>query len=159
LFRFLSPSRPGPSDSSFRSPLRILGYTCRCNPYGCSPREPTHHAAFQGAASSSSPSAGRFPGGERTGPSMVAVDRRVGRPLLKSVTGRVKSNICSLPEQDVGIPRGLDSMPPGPQLGAILSSIDIEQLEGRDAILFARAQRRQISHEQARRDRRRPDRH
>jgi hypothetical protein len=53
--------------------------------------------------------------------------------------------------QDVaGIPRGLDAMPPGPQLAAMLSSIDVEGLEGRDVILFARAQQRQISHDQAR---------
>jgi hypothetical protein len=54
-------------------------------------------------------------------------------------------------EQDVAaIPQGLDAMPPGPPLAAILSSIDVDQLQGRDAILFARAQRRQISHDQAR---------
>jgi len=49
-----------------------------------------------------------------------------------------------------GIPRGLDAMPPGPPLAAILSSIGVDQLAGRDAIIFVRAQRRQISHDQAR---------
>lgn len=49
-----------------------------------------------------------------------------------------------------GIPRGLDAMEPGPQLAAILSAIDVDQLSGRDAVMFARAQQRQISHEQAR---------
>lgn len=49
-----------------------------------------------------------------------------------------------------GIPRGLDAMKPGPQLAAILSTIDVDRLSGRDAVIFARAQQRQISHEQAR---------
>jgi len=49
-----------------------------------------------------------------------------------------------------GIPRGLDDMPPGPRLAAVLSSIDVEQLPGRDAIFFARAQHRQIAHDRAR---------
>lgn len=49
-----------------------------------------------------------------------------------------------------GIPRGLDAIEPGPQLAAILSTIDVDRLSGRDAVLFARAQQRQISHEQAR---------
>ncbi len=48
------------------------------------------------------------------------------------------------------IPRGLDAMRPGPRLGAILSAIDVERLSGRDAVIFARAQQRQISHDQAR---------
>jgi len=49
-----------------------------------------------------------------------------------------------------GIPAGLDGMTPGPRLGAILSTIDIEGLSGREAVLFARAQNRQIAHDQAR---------
>lgn len=48
------------------------------------------------------------------------------------------------------IPRGLDAMKPGPRLGALLSAIDVASLNGRDAVLFARAQQRQISHDQAR---------
>lgn len=48
------------------------------------------------------------------------------------------------------IPRGLDAMKPGPQLASILSTMDIDRLSGRDAVIFARAQQRQISHEQAR---------
>ena len=48
------------------------------------------------------------------------------------------------------IPRGLDAMGPGPHLAASLSSIDVDRLSGREAVIFARAQQRQISHEQAR---------
>jgi hypothetical protein len=53
-------------------------------------------------------------------------------------------------QEPAGIPQGLDVVPTGPRLAAILSTIDVEQLEGRDAVLFARAQQRQISHDQAR---------
>jgi hypothetical protein len=53
-------------------------------------------------------------------------------------------------QKRAGIPRGLDDMPPGPRLAAILSTIEVELLEGREAVLFARAQQRQISHDQAR---------
>jgi hypothetical protein len=49
-----------------------------------------------------------------------------------------------------GIPQGLDTMPVGPKLAAILSTIDVDRLTGRDVIMFARAQARQISHDQAR---------
>jgi hypothetical protein len=48
------------------------------------------------------------------------------------------------------IPSGLDAMPPGPGLAAILSSIDVAHLSGRDAVRFARATHRQIAHDQAR---------
>lgn len=48
------------------------------------------------------------------------------------------------------IPQGLDEMEPGPFLSAILASIDVDTLTGRAAVIFARAQQRQISHEQAR---------
>lgn len=54
-------------------------------------------------------------------------------------------------ETDVSvIPQGLDEMAPGPTLAALLSSIDVEKLSGRHAVIFARAQQRQISHDQAR---------
>ena len=49
-----------------------------------------------------------------------------------------------------GLPRGLEAVEPGPQLAAILSTIDVDRLSGRDAVIFARTQQRQISHEQAR---------
>lgn len=48
------------------------------------------------------------------------------------------------------IPGSLDQMSPGPRLGALLSTVDIERLSGHDAIVFARAQQRQISYDQAR---------
>ncbi|MGD2061201.1 MAG: DUF222 domain-containing protein [Acidimicrobiia bacterium] len=48
------------------------------------------------------------------------------------------------------IPQGLDQMPPGPALAGFLASIDVENLSGRAAVIFARAQQRQISHDQAR---------
>ena len=53
-------------------------------------------------------------------------------------------------QESAAIPQSLDDMRPGPQLAAILSTIDVERLKGRDAVLFARAQQRQISHDQAR---------
>ncbi|HUF14851.1 MAG TPA: DUF222 domain-containing protein [Acidimicrobiia bacterium] len=49
-----------------------------------------------------------------------------------------------------GIPRDLDAIPAGLRLAAVLSSIDVESISGRAAILFARAQQRQISHDHAR---------
>lgn len=49
------------------------------------------------------------------------------------------------------IPRGLDAMPPGPKLAAFLSTIDVETLNGRETIVFLRAQDRQASYDQARR--------
>lgn len=55
-----------------------------------------------------------------------------------------------LEQEKAGIPQVLDEMPPGPSLAAILSSIDVEQLEGHDVVSFARAQQRQISYDQAR---------
>lgn len=48
------------------------------------------------------------------------------------------------------IPRGLDAIPPGPRLAAILSTIDVDWLSGRDAVVFTRASHRQIAHDQAR---------
>jgi len=49
-----------------------------------------------------------------------------------------------------GIPAGLDELKPSPRLGAILSTIDVDRLSGREAVIFARAQNRQIAHDQAR---------
>lgn len=48
------------------------------------------------------------------------------------------------------IPRGLENVSPGPRLAALLSTIQVETLSGRDAVRFAKAQHRQISHDQAR---------
>ena len=45
---------------------------------------------------------------------------------------------------------GLDEMSLGPAPAGLLASIDVEQLSGRDAVIFARAQQRQFSHDQAR---------
>jgi hypothetical protein len=52
--------------------------------------------------------------------------------------------------ESAGIPQGVDVMAPGPRLATILSTVDVERLEGAEAVLFARAQQRQISHDQAR---------
>lgn len=55
--------------------------------------------------------------------------------------------------QDPGkhvIPPDLDSIPPGPFLSALLSSIDGTKLSGYDLVVVMRARSRQIAHEQAR---------
>ncbi len=49
-----------------------------------------------------------------------------------------------------GIAEGLDGISPGPRLAAILSTIDVEHLSGQHAIIFIRAQNRQIAHDEAR---------
>ncbi len=48
------------------------------------------------------------------------------------------------------IPSGLDGMAPGPVLAAILASIDVAALSGRDQLVVLRAHQRMISHHQAR---------
>ncbi len=48
-----------------------------------------------------------------------------------------------------GIPKGLASMPPGPKLGAILSSIDRHRISGHDRVVLVQARARQIAHDQA----------
>ncbi len=47
------------------------------------------------------------------------------------------------------IPAGLDVMAPGPFLAAILSSIDMTELSGRDRVVVLRARQRMASHYQA----------
>jgi hypothetical protein len=47
------------------------------------------------------------------------------------------------------IPAGLDLMPTGPALGAILASIDVDALSGHDRVVVLRAQQRMASHFQA----------
>ncbi|MEX1208512.1 MAG: DUF222 domain-containing protein [Acidimicrobiia bacterium] len=47
------------------------------------------------------------------------------------------------------IPEGLDLMPTGPALGAILASIDVDALSGHDRVVVLRAQQRMASHFQA----------
>jgi len=47
------------------------------------------------------------------------------------------------------IPAGLDSMEPGPVLGAMLAGIDVASLSGYDQIVVLRAQQRMVSHHQA----------
>jgi hypothetical protein len=49
-----------------------------------------------------------------------------------------------------GVPKGLAEMAPGPQLAAIVSSIDRRSLSGHDQVLLLRAERRLASHYQAR---------
>src|SRR5262245_48870501 len=51
---------------------------------------------------------------------------------------------------DGGIPRGLADIPPGPELGGILASIDRDSLSGRERVVLLRAERRQAAHYQAR---------
>lgn len=48
------------------------------------------------------------------------------------------------------IPADLDEMEPGPILGAFLSTIDVDELSGRNRLIVLRAQQRQVSHDQAR---------
>ena len=48
-----------------------------------------------------------------------------------------------------GIPTGLDAMAPGPALGAILDSIDVDRVSGHDRVIMLRAQQRMASHFQA----------
>lgn len=54
------------------------------------------------------------------------------------------------PESRDSIPEQLDGLLPGPQLGAILSSIDVTRLTGFDVVTVMRAQQRQISYQSAR---------
>ncbi len=48
-----------------------------------------------------------------------------------------------------GIPAGLDSLEPGPALGAILSTIDVSAVSGRARVAVLRTHQRQASHYQA----------
>jgi len=50
-----------------------------------------------------------------------------------------------------GIPRDLDMMPPGPILGAFLSSIDVSKVSPHDQVLVLRANDRMMSHYSAQR--------
>ena len=47
------------------------------------------------------------------------------------------------------LPVGLDEMPPGPELGALLASIDVRALDGYDRIVVLRAHERMAAHHQA----------
>ena len=51
--------------------------------------------------------------------------------------------------EDVGIPKGLAQMTPGPKLAAILSSIDRNQITGHDRVVLVQAWNRQVAHDQA----------
>jgi hypothetical protein len=48
------------------------------------------------------------------------------------------------------IPEGLAELPPGPELAAVLSRIDVKRLVGYDCVEVLKAQHRQACHEQAR---------
>ena len=48
-----------------------------------------------------------------------------------------------------GFPEDWPSMPPGPKLAAILSSIDRDQISGHDRVVLVRAWNRQVAHDQA----------
>ena len=50
-----------------------------------------------------------------------------------------------------GVPRNLDTMPPGPVLGAFLSSIDVSRVSPHDQVLVLRANDRMMSHHSAQR--------
>jgi hypothetical protein len=47
------------------------------------------------------------------------------------------------------IPAGLDGMAPGPELGAVLASIDVNAVSGYDRVVVLKAQQRMVSHHQA----------
>ncbi|MEN8237877.1 MAG: DUF222 domain-containing protein [Actinomycetota bacterium] len=47
------------------------------------------------------------------------------------------------------IPIGLDTMDPGPELGAILAEIDLDMMSGYDRVVVLRAHQRMVSHHQA----------
>lgn len=47
------------------------------------------------------------------------------------------------------IPKGLDQMTPGPVLGALLASVDVRHVSGRDRVTVLRARQRLASHVQA----------
>ena len=54
--------------------------------------------------------------------------------------------------EDVGfvpIPAGLDETAPGPELGAVLASIDVATVSGYDQVVVLKAQQRMVSHHQA----------
>jgi hypothetical protein len=48
------------------------------------------------------------------------------------------------------LPEGLANVPPGPELAAVLASLELSRLSGADCVEVLRAQHRQASHEQAR---------
>ncbi|MDH5504394.1 MAG: 13E12 repeat family protein, partial [Acidimicrobiia bacterium] len=48
-----------------------------------------------------------------------------------------------------GIPVGLDGLPAGPFLAALLSSIDVADVSGHDRVVVLRARQRMVSHYQA----------
>jgi hypothetical protein len=45
-----------------------------------------------------------------------------------------------------GIPRGLDTMEPGPELTAWMSAIEVDTLSGYDRVVVLRAHQRLVSH-------------
>jgi Domain of unknown function (DUF222) len=47
------------------------------------------------------------------------------------------------------IPAGLETMPPGPGLGAVLAGIDVSTLSGHDRVVVLGAQQRMVSHHEA----------
>ena len=47
------------------------------------------------------------------------------------------------------LPTGLDAMPPGPELGRLLASIDVRALSAHDRVVVLRAQARMVAHHQA----------
>lgn len=63
---------------------------------------------------------------------------------------RLTAEAAEWPEEEHHlIPPGLDEMPPGPNLAAILSSIDRTKVSGYDLVVTMRARARQIAYEQA----------
>ncbi len=50
---------------------------------------------------------------------------------------------------NMSIPDGMDQMPPGPELGAILASVDVHGLSGYDRVVVLRAHQRMVAHHQA----------
>ncbi|RAY11207.1 HNH endonuclease [Actinomadura craniellae] len=55
----------------------------------------------------------------------------------------------AVPEGGTRLPEGLEEMPPGPELAAVLAGIDRSRLSGYDTVTVLRARARQIAYDQA----------
>jgi hypothetical protein len=56
-------------------------------------------------------------------------------------------DLCDIvAEPDQWVPPGLDEIPPGPQLAAVLSVIDVRRISGYDRVVVLRAHQRLVSH-------------
>jgi len=56
-------------------------------------------------------------------------------------------DLCDIAaEPDQWVPPGLDEIPPGPELAAVLSVIDVRRISGYDRVVVLRAHQRLVSH-------------